>query len=314
MSLPRMVRGQATSLFDGQSLQGWVQVERSATLLYAAGIKDPAVFATWLTDGNDPMSVFLRTRLSAALRKDLTNDPKAAIAALVKEINEILAGPSLYEKERFQGVVLRRETAELIIQEPTAGWKLARLNKLLLEDAYPEELSQAPASGWVVKDGAMASTGVGRSVIYTAADYTRFRLGFTMRHVSGNPDHQACVLIFCTRPGADELPLDALGGIQFQPPNGGHWDYRPGKNNDGGPAFTRIVNPQLDSHSWSRVEIEADAAAGTAKMSVAQPPDSKPIDVLAFRDPTAGKPGPIALQIHNAGLFDEYKDVMIQPM
>ena len=51
---------------------------------------------------------------------------------------------------------------------------------------------------------------------------------FTMRHVSGNPDHQACVLIFCSRPQPGEKPLDALGGIQFQVPNGGHWDYRPG--------------------------------------------------------------------------------------
>src|ERR1700691_4426970 len=82
--------------------------------------------------------------------------------------------------------------------------------------------------GWIVKDGAMASTGTGRGVIYTAKDYGRFRLMFTMRHVSGNPDHQACVLIFCSRPQPDEKPLDALGGIQFQVPHGGHWDYRPG--------------------------------------------------------------------------------------
>src|SRR5580658_7249666 len=110
-------------------------------------------------------------------------------------------------------------------------------------------------TGWVVKDGAMASTGVGRGVIYTAKDYGRFRLMFTMRHVTGNPDHQACVLIFCTRPPDGEKPLDALGGIQFQVPNGGHWDYRPGMNNDGGPAFTSVAKAQFDVHAWSRVEI-----------------------------------------------------------
>src|SRR6185437_4102798 len=164
-----------------------------------------------------------------------------------------------------------------------------------------------PVPGWVAKEGVMASTGRGRGVIYTSGDYARFRLMFTMRHVSGTPDHQACVLIFCTRPVGDEKPLDALGGIQFQVPNGGHWDYRPGNNTDGGAEFKRLVNPQFDPHAWSRVEILADAATGRARMAVAQPPESKAVEVLDFVDATAGKAGPIAWQMHNAGLFDEYK-------
>ncbi|HXK07568.1 MAG TPA: DUF1080 domain-containing protein, partial [Verrucomicrobiae bacterium] len=103
-------------------------------------------------------------------------------------------------------------------------------------------------AGWEVKDGAMSSTGAGRGVIYTARDFSRFRLMFTMRHVSGNPDHQACVLIFCRRPQAGEKPLDALGGIQFQVPNGGHWDYRPGMNNAGGAEFTKVTQTHFDPH------------------------------------------------------------------
>jgi len=174
-----------------------------------------------------------------------------------------------------------------------------------------ENNPDAPA-GWVVKDGVMASTGVGRGVIYTTKDYSRYRLMFTMRHVSGKPDHQACVLIFCTRPQPDEKPLDALGGIQFQVPNGGHWDYRPGKNTSGGPEFTAFTKGQFDVHAWSRVELLVDAAKGTARMAVAQSPGSKAIKVLDFNDPIAGKAGPIAWQMHNAGLFDEYKDVTIE--
>jgi hypothetical protein len=167
-------------------------------------------------------------------------------------------------------------------------------------------------TGWIVKDGAMASTGAGRGVIYTAKDYGRYRLMFTMRHVSGNPDHQAGILVFCTRPQADEKPLDALGGIQFQAPNGGHWDYRPGMNNNGGPAFTPVTKTRFDAHEWSRVEILADAAKGVARMAVAQPPGSKAVEVLDFKDPAAGKVGPIAWQMHNAGLIDEYKDVTVE--
>ena len=35
-------------------------------------------------------------------------------------------------------------------------------------------------------------------------------------------------------------------------------------------------------------------------------------NAYTFRDPAAGKIGPIALQMHNAGLFDEFKDVTIE--
>ena len=203
-------------------------------------------------------------------------------------------------------MILRPETAQLLQQNPR-GLQLARLNKLLLEDAYPSELAMSTSSGWIVTDGAMASTGAGRGVIYTAKDFGRYRLVFSMRHVSGDPDHQACVLIFCSRPQPGEKPLDALGGIQFQVPNGGHWDYRPGMNNNGGQEFTSVTKTHFDVHEWSRVEILADAAKGTARMAVAQPPGSKAVEVLDFKDAAAGKVGPIAWQMHNAGLFDEYQ-------
>lgn len=166
-----------------------------------------------------------------------------------------------------------------------------------------------PKDSWTVKDGAMASTGAGRGYLYTNAQYEHYRLVFTMRHVSGNPDHQACFLIFCATPPPES---DALGGIQFQPPNGGHWDYRKGHNNAGKPLFTAPQHAKFDPHEWSRVEIIVNATSGTAKMAVAQPVGAKAVEVLDFKDPSAGRKGPIAWQMHNKGLFDEYKDVQIQ--
>ena len=55
-----------------------------------------------------------------------------------------------------------------------------------------------------------------------------------------------------------------------------------------------------------------DATAGTARMAVAQPPGTKAVEVLSYKLPEAGKVGPIAWQMHNKGLFDEYKDVRIE--
>jgi hypothetical protein len=308
---------QAISLFDGKTLDGWIQIENSATSLSSGGITDPAAFAAKLASGSDAVSVYLRGRLQDSVKADLaaysasSTHAKAVVSALTKDLNQVISGPSIYDKARFSNVPLRSETTRLI-SNAAGTLQVARLNKLLLEDAYPAELARSALTGWTVKDGAMASTGVGRGVIYTAKDYGRFRLMFTMRHVSGNPDHHACVLIFCTRPQPAEKPLDALGGIQFQVPNGGHWDYRPGMNNNGGDEFTRVTKPDFDVHAWSRVEIVADASKGVARMAVAQPPGNKAIDVLQFKDPTAGKLGPIAWQMHNAGLFDEFKDVTIE--
>jgi hypothetical protein len=307
----------AFSLFDGKTLDGWIQVENSATSLASGGIIDPATFAGKLATGLDAVSVFLRGRLQDSVKADLaaysasSENAKTVISALVKDLNQVISGPSIYDKARFSNIVLRPET-ERLLQQNSRGQQLARLNKLLLEDAYPGELAKSATTGWVVKDGAMASTGAGRGVIYTAKDYSRYRLTFTMRHVSGNPDHQACVLIFCNRPQAGEKALDALAGIQFQVPNGGHWDYRPGMNNNGGAEFMSVTKTRFDAHAWSGVEILADASKGTARMAVAQPPGTKAVEVLDFKDTTAGKVGPIAWQMHNAGLFDEFKDVSIE--
>ena len=317
-TVPRLARSaERVSLFDGKSLNGWAQIENNATSFSSGAITDFPAFAARLAKGSDPISDYLRTRFDAALLSDLAvftpdaPDVKAVTSALIKALNAIVSGPAIYDRARFAGVDLRPETARLIDSHP-AGYALARLNKLLIEDAYTKEVALSRMDGWTVKDGAMAGLGTGRGVIYTDGDYSRFRLAFTMRHISGNPDHAACVLIFCTRPHADEKPLDALGGIQFQVPNGGHWDYRPGRNNAGNEEFTKINTARFDAHEWSRVEILADSSKGEARMWVAQPLDSAAVEVLAFRDPAAGKPGPIALQMHNAGLLDEYKDLSVE--
>ena len=179
----------AVSLFDGRTLNGWLQIENSATSLGSGGITDTAAFAAKLTNGSDAVSVYLRSRLQDSVKTDLagyspsSENAKAVVNALVKDLNAVISGPSIYDKARFAGVVFTAETARLVAENP-GGQQLARLNKLLIEDAYPGELAKSVTAGWVVKDGAMASTGSGRGVIYSAKDYGRFRLMFTLRHVS----------------------------------------------------------------------------------------------------------------------------------
>ena len=166
---------------------------------------------------------------------------------------------------------------------------------------------QVPANSWEVKNGAMASKGSGRGYIYTVGQYTRYRLMFSLRQVTGN--HQPCVLIFGQYPPPS---LDALGGIQFQPPNGGHWDYRPGHNNGGGSLFTQPNRTSYSRTQWARVEMLVDVATGTGRMAVAQPIGTRAVENLRFKDLSAGRRGPIAWQMHNGGIFDEFKDVTVE--
>jgi hypothetical protein len=173
---------------------------------------------------------------------------------------------------------------------------------------------QVPANSWTVKDGILASLGVGRGVLYTVNQYSKYRIIFDIRHAAfvAKPDHQACVLFFGTAPAEGEKPLDALGAVQIQVPPGYTWDYRKGHNNAGKGEFKSFKHPKFDAKQWSRVELLIDASKGTARMAVAQPVGSDAVEVVDFDVPDAGKPGPFALQIHNKGLFDEYANIAIE--
>src|ERR1039457_4150106 len=59
------------SLFDGKTLDGWIQIENSATSLASGGITDPAAFAGKLTNAPDAISGFLRSQLQDSVKADL---------------------------------------------------------------------------------------------------------------------------------------------------------------------------------------------------------------------------------------------------
>jgi hypothetical protein len=307
-----------TSIFDGSTLAGWIADPVHYPSLSSASIADAGSLVRKMQAKADPVSAFLDTQLDDAGHSAvaaLANNPAdmAQLKALLKNLNRVINGPLIYGPNRFAQVTLSPKTSELLLLKPTGQDDISWRNRLLLDDAYPAEIHAASDTPpWIVTLGALVSTGAGRGVLYTQADYSRYRIIFDMRHISGNPNHQACVLIFCTRPAPGEKGMDALGGIQFQVPNGGHWDYRKGKNNGGGAEFTTIQKGSFDIHQWSRVEILVDATTGTARMAVAQPPGAKAVEILDFKDSSAGQNGPFALQMHNAGLFDEYANVAVE--
>ncbi|MGD1085215.1 MAG: DUF1573 domain-containing protein [Verrucomicrobiota bacterium] len=104
----------------------------------------------------DPVSAFLWHNLSnpdqSLLLNYLASAPNSneARGVVLQALNKAAASPSLYDAERFKEVPLRPETAALVNQNST-GPSLAPLNRSLLEDAYPLELSRRVAAETALK-------------------------------------------------------------------------------------------------------------------------------------------------------------------
>jgi hypothetical protein len=86
--------------------------------------------------------------LTAAGRK-LVESSEPDEGALVVELNALVGGPSVYDADAFEQVDLSKETREAA-EAGAAGDLLARLNRTLLDAAYPEQLA-TPAEKRVLR-------------------------------------------------------------------------------------------------------------------------------------------------------------------
>jgi hypothetical protein len=145
----RAIRPETLGLAGAQQV---AQVQRTCRCPGAAlllrNLINPASLAAQLAAPADALAKALRAVLPTAVRKKLAPDNGAALAAdlpaaLVRGLNKLAKGPCLYDPVRFPEKILSDETRELRAQNPT-GQKLAQLNRLLLCDAYPQELRTTP--------------------------------------------------------------------------------------------------------------------------------------------------------------------------
>ena len=172
---------------------------------------------------------------------------------------------------------------------------------------------QVPAGSWSVVAGAMHSLAPARGFIYTRATYGDFRMVFTSRLVADPAAHLPCVLFWGNSP-----TVDALAGIQVQPPRGYMWDYRRTGSTAGQSPDryeTRLGGLALNDMQWSQGEILTNRAAGTMRFACFQLGTNarcKGVEIVDFKDPTAGIVAPVALQVHNAGMIEEFKDVYLE--
>ncbi|MBN3925392.1 hypothetical protein [Nostoc sp. NMS4] len=111
-------------------------------LLDVGDIQEPAIFNS--QQDASALSEFLRSQFSSNTQRLLdayTSPPPepALIAALLPELNQLLLGESLYNKQRFASITLSAKTKRLV-QQNLQGKELIRCNRLLLEEAFPSQI------------------------------------------------------------------------------------------------------------------------------------------------------------------------------
>jgi hypothetical protein len=155
---------------------------------------------------------------------------------------------------------------------------------------------------WEIKEGAMASTGKPND-IYTKEDFGDARIFFQVRQIKGN--HKPCTTLFGNRPAAGAAPKRGLSGAQFQPPNGAWWDY------GAGGAFKRGPNPNFNVANWHQCEVLIkEAGTFRAACCPVGATACKGVEVLSWQG--KGKKAPFDIMMHNAGLFDEYREIWVE--
>jgi hypothetical protein len=117
----------------------------------SADILDLPSFAGQLLSPPDGVSQFLWYQLPLDTQDLLLSygggEDLVLRQALVYNLNLLIQGGSIYDAGRFAGVNLSAPTQRLLTQAPQ-GAALISLNRMLLQDAYPQELAAKSDSGF----------------------------------------------------------------------------------------------------------------------------------------------------------------------
>ncbi len=128
----------------------------AAPKIVMADIRDVSALANKLNQPNDGVAIYLRGQFSPPTQVLLASHQSGSTnvaelhAALVEDLNRLVVSPTRWETNVFSGVQLRTETLDLLAK-PARTNTIPRINRLLLEDAYPKEISRMmslQAIGW----------------------------------------------------------------------------------------------------------------------------------------------------------------------
>ncbi len=124
-----------------------IQKDFTTTTLTLGDIRIVSSLAQKLKSSECRLSAYLFSRFSEAGKRVISENSGSDVYSLcnlrrtlVLELNAVIRGESIYDCDRFVGIKLRDSTVSLLCGNlPPA--EFGRLNRRLLEDAFPEEIS-----------------------------------------------------------------------------------------------------------------------------------------------------------------------------
>jgi uncharacterized membrane protein len=153
-----------TAALLARILSGSPPVIHAVAALSPNDLKDTQSLAAKLTHPSDAVSQFLHEQLSPVSRKRLedlnqtSGSPESLRAAWADALNAVIKGPRIFESQRFIRVQRSAETERLLAQNAQSE-TLAYLNRLLIEDAYPQEIARNRNAALFGYSGMMVSAG-----------------------------------------------------------------------------------------------------------------------------------------------------------
>ena len=144
LAFPNEIDGKEASL---EWLQDSTEFDSSEFTQVSIDVLHPVSLLCILKDENNLLGVYIQGRLtdsSKALYADYLRSlpPADSLQILiVQEFNRIIPGANIYDEDAFSTVELSEATVNLIDYEASGG-NLIRLNRMLLEDAFPHEIAR----------------------------------------------------------------------------------------------------------------------------------------------------------------------------
>ncbi|HSY19738.1 MAG TPA: sugar MFS transporter [Candidatus Acidoferrales bacterium] len=140
-----------------------------ASMIVASDVKNIPALSQQLAHPTNAVATFVASQLSDATRQLLNANSAGLTPALAGDLNQLINGPVIYDTNRFAGVSLSDTTKELVAKNPE-GVGLVLLNRTLLEDAFPGEVTKNFMPYW-----------------FFLMAYFILGLGFAMLQIAANP-------------------------------------------------------------------------------------------------------------------------------
>ncbi len=120
----------------------------STPYLTINSLADLSQLAYKIASARDAISAYIRTRISQTTLKALIEYSQTFLPTyeieelLIEDLNKIIGGELIYDENRFSKTKLRPET-KLFLQNKHNSNDIYKINRLLLEDAFPLEIAKS---------------------------------------------------------------------------------------------------------------------------------------------------------------------------